>query len=338
LFSNLREMYKMVMTTNNFWRISGAFLAASGLLFASAWRVEAATNPGAFAVLPAIAQAASQTDTMSVAGFKQVGPKRIEVIFALKVQDKLAAGYSAFVHIVNPTMTTGEGIVWQIPTGLQGGSDSWATGTTVVGQPVFATIPDTVPDGTYDLRYGFYNKDGRLQLSGTDDGDRRYPFAKLVIANSGQSISIPGATAPTPAMEGREDVTPSATDFHQTGPDQFTLRLAWNVKAKIPAGETVFLHIVPASTPDKTVFGNGGGPSTPPDTWPIGQTTTSDPITFALPNTLPDGTYSIRVGLYAMSTSGVRLLLTGNDDGTARYSVGTITVSGNGSTITFQPQ
>ena len=47
---------------------------------------------------------------------------------------------------------------------------------------------------------------------------------------------------------------------------------------------------------------------------------------------MPDGTYQIRVGLYS---GAQRAVLYGNNDGNLRYTVGSITVANNGSSISY---
>ena len=54
------------------------------------------------------------------------------------------------------------------------------------------------------------------------------------------------------------------------------------------------------------------------------------PVTVQIPSSVPDGTYSIRIGLYDPQ-QGSRSA-GGTDDGDMRYIVGNLTVSGSGPT------
>jgi hypothetical protein len=51
---------------------------------------------------------------------------------------------------------------------------------------------------------------------------------------------------------------------------------------------------------------------------------------------VPDGTYSVRAGLFDPKT-GTRVPLGGTDDGSTRYVVGDLTVSSGGSRVSFNP-
>jgi hypothetical protein len=56
------------------------------------------------------------------------------------------------------------------------------------------------------------------------------------------------------------------------------------------------------------------------------------PLTYKLPSSMADGTYQIRVGLF---NSSVRAKLYGNNDGTLRYTVGSVTLSNKGANLAF---
>ena len=76
----------------------------------------------------------------------------------------------------------------------------------------------------------------------------------------------------------------------------------------------------------------GGPPSVPTESWTTGEHILDNALTFYLPSTMPDGTYQIRVGFYS---GPQRAVLYGNNDGNQRYTVGSITVANNGSSITY---
>ena len=145
---------------------------------------------------------------------------------------------------------------------------------------------------------------------------------------------MPRTTTPGPTPRLR--VMPGADQFTQTGPRRFQLAFRWDVREAIPAGYMPFVHVTGpgGSEGESIVFQFGSGLSTPPDKWPVGQTTQGDPVAVTLPEILKDGTYAIKVGLYQ---EGGRLRLTGEDDGSRRFTVGTLSVADNGQTLRWQP-
>jgi hypothetical protein len=101
-----------------------------------------------------------------------------------------------------------------------------------------------------------------------------------------------------------------------------------------------FVHFVNdslvTSTDDGIVFQDDHGPSESTTQWSAGQSIGDGPFTVSIPSSIPNGTYSIRVGLYDPAT-GQRIQLVGNNDGSERYIIGYLTISNGGSTISFTP-
>jgi len=132
--------------------------------------------------------------------------------------------------------------------------------------------------------------------------------------------------------------TPSVASFTQTGPDVVQIQLAWNVNSPAPGtAYQEFIHFVSSQTPpgSNALSGAAGGsPVVPTSSWTVGESIVDNPITIYLPPTMPDGTYQVRVGLYSGSQ---RAVLYGNNDGNQRYTVGSVTMSNGGSSISFTP-
>ena len=130
--------------------------------------------------------------------------------------------------------------------------------------------------------------------------------------------------------------TPSVATFQQTAPDAIQIQLQWEVNDPQPsAAYQEFIQFVSsqAASGSDTFSGvTGGSPSVPTESWTAGETILDKAFTYYLPSTMPDGTYQVRVGLFSGSQ---RAVLYGNDDGNLRYTVGSITVSNNGSSIVF---
>lgn len=136
--------------------------------------------------------------------------------------------------------------------------------------------------------------------------------------------------------------SPSVKSMAQTGESTLTARYNWLVYVA-PGTQIIykaFVHIVNDSlvTPSDAgiVFQDDHWPSEPTSQWSIGQTVDDGPFTISIPSSVPDGTYSIRIGLFDPST-GQRIQLAGNNDGSDRYIIGGLTISGGGSKIIFTP-
>jgi len=133
---------------------------------------------------------------------------------------------------------------------------------------------------------------------------------------------------------------PHLAAFQQTANRQLQLQLSWSV---ITSGATEdykeFLHLVnyqATSNPEGIVLALNPWPTVPTEQWQAGQIVQDNPLTLALPVSLPDGDYSIRVGMDSPST-GARVALFGNDDGSNRYMLGDLSVSQSGNVLAFAP-
>lgn len=136
---------------------------------------------------------------------------------------------------------------------------------------------------------------------------------------------------------------PSVAKVEQNAGNSFAITYNWHIYR--PLGTHVqykaFVHFVKddqaSDATAKIVFQGDHQPSMPISQSKPGQTVIDGPITVTIPTSVPDGTYSIRVGLYDPAT-GSRLSLSGNNDGHNRYIVGSVTLSEKGTKVSFQPQ
>lgn len=125
--------------------------------------------------------------------------------------------------------------------------------------------------------------------------------------------------------------------FQQTGVRSATFGLQWKVMDGTNGLNLVcFVHFV-NSTTGAIAFQGDHSLSTPTMTWLPGQAISDNGTQLTIPSGVPDGTYSVRVGLYD-PTTGIRYLLMGTNDGTERYILGNLTVLNGGQTLTFTPQ
>ena len=130
------------------------------------------------------------------------------------------------------------------------------------------------------------------------------------------------------------DLTPRVAHFARTAARKFEIAVSWDVREKLPAGEAVFIHVVRPSSPDEIPFQIPSSlPS--PDDWPVGELDGRN-TAVTLPDDLPDGDYSIRIGLYSPNT-GERVALHVKDDGSRRYEIGVLHIGDRGGKIAFQP-
>jgi hypothetical protein len=133
---------------------------------------------------------------------------------------------------------------------------------------------------------------------------------------------------------------PSVSAVKQASSNSFSMTFGWQVLRDLGTqiNYKVFVHFVNDSEASDAsagiVFQDDFQPSPATTQWQAGQTVTTGPISIAIPSSVPDGTYSIRIGLYDPAAMQ-RLLLSGNNDGTGRYIVGYLTVSGGGSKVSF---
>ncbi len=127
--------------------------------------------------------------------------------------------------------------------------------------------------------------------------------------------------------------SPQMASFAQVKPRVVSIQTAWNVI--IPnktVSYTVFVHFVPTNNPSVVAGNSDNQPAVPTTAWVTGQQVLAPQTLFYLPATMADGTYTVRVGLFAGAT---RAMLWGNDDGTERYTIGTMTVAKGGQSISF---
>jgi hypothetical protein len=137
---------------------------------------------------------------------------------------------------------------------------------------------------------------------------------------------------------------PSVSSLTQNGTSKsFSITYNWQV-LNVPISqpdETAFVHFVDDSkvtaTDPAIVFQGDYQPSIPTTQWKAGQTISSGAMNVVVPDSVPDGTYSIRIGLFDPNNGQQRVVLAGNDDGGQRYIIGYITISNNGRVITFNP-
>jgi hypothetical protein len=129
--------------------------------------------------------------------------------------------------------------------------------------------------------------------------------------------------------------TPTVASVAQNGERSVSITLNWQVSRAMTVDYRIFLHFVDAAKPGQDIVFQG----TPTfaqrtSAWIPGSVINQPPVSVQVPSSVPDGTYSLRVGLFDPRT-GTRVPLGGMDDGSTRYVVGDLTVSAGGGHVSF---
>jgi hypothetical protein len=135
------------------------------------------------------------------------------------------------------------------------------------------------------------------------------------------------------ALSTRACATPSVASVSQSGGRSFVITFNWQVHRSMTSDYKAFLHFVDGdklTVNEGTAFQGNAALAEATSQWSPGKVVNEGPVTVQVPSSVPDGTYSIRIGLYDPKT-GDRIPLGGLDDGNTRYVVGSLTVSGGGS-------
>ena len=137
------------------------------------------------------------------------------------------------------------------------------------------------------------------------------------------------------AGDGELPITPSAERVEHLGGRRFRLTLGWQAQAPAPKDLTLFVHFThPRSTDEsKIAFQGDYRPRVGTSRWQ-GRLTTGATRTVTIPPQWGPGTYEVGVGLWDSAARGRRYLLRGDDDGSARYLLGSLVVEGAGGEIT----
>lgn len=160
-------------------------------------------------------------------------------------------------------------------------------------------------------------------------------------AETGTSL-FANARNESDAKIGSAIAAPSVTSVKQGAGNSIAITYNWKVYRSPgqQASLTVFVHFIRddngGSSVSAPAFHGDHRPAQATTQWSAGQSINDGPWTVSIPPSVQNGTYSILVGLYDQST-GTRINLAGNNDGTNRYSIGHLEISGQGTKVSFTP-
>ena len=147
------------------------------------------------------------------------------------------------------------------------------------------------------------------------------------------------ARNPADTVSTQAYATPTVASMAQTGQRSFTIALNWQIDRPLPQATPgnyrTFLHFVDAAKPGQDIVFQGSATFVPgASEWSPGRVINQPSVSVQIPASVPDGTYSVRAGLFDPKT-GIRVPLGGVDDGSTRYVVGDLTVSAGGGRVSF---
>lgn len=126
-----------------------------------------------------------------VEAFANMGARQFAVKYVWRVDSKLAADYRCFVHFDDPSKPDVESIVFQQDHDLRVPTSKWMLGRNEPDGPYTVDLPADLADGDYVWYIGLYRPDeGRLTLTGVDDGGNRIRLGVLRVRDSGRSITF----------------------------------------------------------------------------------------------------------------------------------------------------
>ena len=134
-------------------------------------------------------------------------------------------------------------------------------------------------------------------------------------------------------QSGIHRIHPAIAEFRQTGNRAFALSYEWHVGETLSRDYHCFVHFVNG---ENIVFQNDHDLPRPGSTWKIGETLRDGPHEVRVPDSLLDGDYDVRIGLFLPAAG--RLPLQGRNDGQDRIRAGTLQLRDGGRTLSFEPE
>jgi len=232
--------------------------------------------------------------------FSQTGRHMARWVYSWNVQDIVPAGEAVFVHICDARGN----IVAGVGAGDLHSPSSWSNGGRTLSSPVPVDL-EKVPDGTYSVRMGLYAPQGRLKLTGLNDGESRIVVGSLKISQGGGEIRF---------MPSSLDIRPRVAAFRQLGPRGYCIAYAWDVHDTVPPGYKPFAVLCNAAGDIVTHLPMAE--PLDPNRWTSNSDISSSLVSATLPpeSIVPDGVYTVRMGLYSSTKDAELFAMTGDTD------------------------
>ncbi len=139
----------------------------------------------------------NDTAQVAVREFHSSAPRRAEITYQWTTGEPTAEPALVFVHFVHPDGAGAEGIAFQDDHALPEPTNAWRPGTVYTVKRLI-TLPDSLPDGRYQLALGLYSPRGRYGVSGHRDKTGRTLLGTVVVRDGGRQITFDPETRPVP--------------------------------------------------------------------------------------------------------------------------------------------
>lgn len=183
-------------------------------------------------------------------------------------------------------------VCWETEEATRPASTTWKPGKVTTG-PYPVRLPPSAT-GTFDILAGLVSPQGRAELVGTDDGERRYFLGQLKVASS-RTEFLP----PQPDI-GLLGLKPSLKSIESVSASEFRAFYGWEVLQKLHENWTVLVHFTEVN--GKGDFNGDHLPTPPTSAWRKGASLVLPQLVRVPPGAT--GLYDIHTGLYQKRGGG----------------------------------
>lgn len=186
-----------------------------------------------------------------------------------------------------------QGLVrWETEEAVRPASTTWKPGQVTTGPYPVRLPPSTT--GTFDILAGLVSPQGRAELVGTDDGERRYFLGQLKVGSSRTEFLPPQSDI------GLLRLKPSLKSIESVSASEFRAFYGWEVLQKLHENWTVLVHFTEVN--GKGEFNGDHLPTPPTSAWRKGASLVLPQLVRVPPGAT--GLYDIHTGLYQKRGGG----------------------------------
>jgi len=183
-------------------------------------------------------------------------------------------------------------VLWETEEAARPAASAWKPGKVSTGPYIVRFSAST--NGTFNILGGFVSPQGRAELAGTDDGERRYFLGRLKVSSS-RTEFLP----PQPDI-GLLGLKPSLKSIEPVSPNQFRAFYGWEILQKLQENWTVLVHFTEVN--GKGEFNGDHLPTPPTSAWRKGASLVLPQLVRVPPGAT--GIYDIHTGLYKKREGG----------------------------------